>query len=94
MTSAPFSIRYRIISLSPLDAALWRAVKPPAGLGRRLGLGSASGFGGARLDAVSKNGQTVTDMANGYRQRVQPYPATVALLDLLGARNTHKCVSC
>jgi ankyrin repeat protein len=49
---------------------------------------------GARLDAVSKNGQTITDMANGYRQRVQPYPATVALLDLLGAKNTHKCVSC
>ncbi len=49
---------------------------------------------GGRLDAVSKNGQTITDMANGYRQRVQPYPATVALLDLLGSKNTHKCVSC
>ena len=49
---------------------------------------------GGRLDAVSKNGQTITDMANGYRQRVQPYPETVALLDLLGSKNTHKCVSC
>ena len=49
---------------------------------------------GARLDAVSKNGTTVVDMANGYRQRVQPYPATVALLEMLGGKNSHKCVSC
>jgi hypothetical protein len=49
---------------------------------------------GARVDAVSKNGTTVVDMANGPRQRVQPYPETVALLEMLGAVNSHKCVSC
>ena len=49
---------------------------------------------GARLDAVAKNGQTVADMANGSRQRVQPYQETLALLDMMGARNNHKCVSC
>ncbi len=49
---------------------------------------------GARLDAVAKNGQTIADMANGSRQRVQPYRETLALLDLLGARNNHKCISC
>ena len=49
---------------------------------------------GARLDAVSKNGTTIVDMANGYRQRVQPYPETVALLEMLGGKNSHKCVSC
>ena len=45
-------------------------------------------------DAVSRNGTTVVDMANGPRQRLQPYPETVALLEMLGAANSHKCVSC
>jgi ankyrin repeat protein len=49
---------------------------------------------GAKVDAVAKNGTTVADMANGPRQRIQPYPETVALLELLGSRNSHKCVSC
>jgi len=49
---------------------------------------------GANPAAVSKGGVTVVDMANGPRQRIQPYPETVALLELLGARNSYKCVSC
>lgn len=49
---------------------------------------------GARVDAVSRNGTTVVDMANGPRQRIQPYADTVALLEMLGAVNTHKCISC
>jgi ankyrin repeat protein len=49
---------------------------------------------GAKVDAVANNGATVVDLANGPRQRVQPYPETVALLELLGAKNNHKCVSC
>jgi uncharacterized protein len=49
---------------------------------------------GARIDAVTKNGVTVADMANGPRQRVQPYPETLALLEILGSKNSHKCVSC
>jgi ankyrin repeat protein len=49
---------------------------------------------GARVDAVSRNKMTVADMANGPRERVQPYPETVALLEMLGSRNNHKCVSC
>jgi ankyrin repeat protein len=49
---------------------------------------------GARVDAVSKSGLTVADMANGPRQRIQPYPETVALLEMLGSKNSHKCVSC
>ncbi len=49
---------------------------------------------GAKVDAVSKNGTTIVDMANGPRQRIQPYPETVALLEMLGAKNNHKCVSC
>jgi uncharacterized protein len=49
---------------------------------------------GARPDAVANNGSTVADMANGPRQRIQPYPETVALLEMLGSHNSHKCVSC
>ncbi len=49
---------------------------------------------GARPDAVANNGSTVADMANGPRQRIQPYPDTVALLEMLGSKNNHKCVSC
>ena len=49
---------------------------------------------GARVDVVTKTGVTVVDMANGPRQRVQPYAATIALLEMLGASNSHKCISC
>ena len=49
---------------------------------------------GARVDFVAKNGQTTVDMANGPRQRVQPYQETITLLMGLGASNNHKCVSC
>ena len=33
-------------------------------------------------------------MANGPVQRIQPYPETMKLLETLGAKNNHKCVSC
>ena len=49
---------------------------------------------GAELGAVSRDGQTVADMANGPIQRQQPFPATVALLEKLGSRNNHRCLSC
>jgi len=49
---------------------------------------------GAKVDIVAKNGQTTVDMANGPRQRVQPYQETITLLMGLGASNNHKCVSC
>ncbi len=49
---------------------------------------------GAKVDVVTGSGITVADMANGPRQRVQPFPETVALLEMLGSRNSHKCVSC
>ena len=49
---------------------------------------------GAKVDAVANNGASVADMANGPRQRIQPYPGTVALLEMLGSKNSHKCVSC
>jgi ankyrin repeat protein len=49
---------------------------------------------GADVRLVNRIGQTTVDMANGPVQRVQPYPETIALLERLGAKNNHKCVSC
>jgi ankyrin repeat protein len=49
---------------------------------------------GADPKAVNREGQTTVDMANGPVQRTQPYPETIKLLEGLGARNNHKCVSC
>ena len=49
---------------------------------------------GGDVTAVSRLGQTTADMANGPVQRVSPIPATVALLESLGSKNNHNCVSC
>ena len=49
---------------------------------------------GADVMAVSREGRTTVDMANAPVQRVEPFPATIALLESLGAKNNHKCVSC
>jgi uncharacterized protein len=49
---------------------------------------------GADVKVVSRRGQTVADMANGPYQRTTPYPETIALLERLGSKNNHKCVSC
>jgi ankyrin repeat protein len=49
---------------------------------------------GADVKAVNREGKTTADMANGPVQRVQPWPEALALLESLGAKNNHKCVSC
>ncbi|MFN0179108.1 MAG: ankyrin repeat domain-containing protein [Gemmatimonadales bacterium] len=49
---------------------------------------------GADVTAVSRKGQTTADMANGPVQRVPPFLKTVALLEKLGSKNSHKCKSC
>ncbi|MGH9199605.1 MAG: ankyrin repeat domain-containing protein [Vicinamibacterales bacterium] len=49
---------------------------------------------GANVKAVDREGRTTADMANGAVQRVQPFPETIALLEKLGSKNNHKCVSC
>jgi len=49
---------------------------------------------GADVTVVSRRGQTVADMANGPYQRTSPYPLTVKLLEALGSKNNHKCVTC
>ncbi len=49
---------------------------------------------GANVMAVSREGKTTVDMANSPVSRIEPFPATIALLESLGAKNNHKCVSC
>jgi ankyrin repeat protein len=49
---------------------------------------------GANVKAVDREGRTTADMANGAVQRVQPFPETIALLEKLGSKNNHHCVSC
>ncbi len=49
---------------------------------------------GADVTLVNRGGQTTVDMANGPVQRIQPFPETIKLLEGLGAKNNHKCVSC
>ncbi len=49
---------------------------------------------GADVTVVSRKGQTTVDMANGPVQRIQPFPETIQLLESLGAKNNHNCLSC
>ncbi len=49
---------------------------------------------GADVTAISRRGQTTVDMANGPVERIQPMPRTIALLEELGAKNSHNCISC
>ena len=49
---------------------------------------------GGDVMAIDCKGRTTVDMANGPQQRVQPIPETIKLLEGLGAKNNHNCVSC
>lgn len=49
---------------------------------------------GADPKVVNREGKTTSDMANGPVQRIQPWPEALALLEKLGAKNNHRCVSC
>jgi len=49
---------------------------------------------GVDVNVVNREGKTTADMANGPVQRINPWPEALALLESLGAKNNHKCVSC
>lgn len=49
---------------------------------------------GADVTLVNRAGQTTADMANGPQQRTQAFTDTVALLEGMGSKNNHNCVSC
>ena len=48
---------------------------------------------GADVMQVNREGKTTVDMANGPVQRISPFPDTIKLLEGMGAKNNHKCVS-
>lgn len=49
---------------------------------------------GADVTVMSRRGHTTVDMANGPVERISPFPRTIALLEGLGAKNSHNCLSC
>ena len=49
---------------------------------------------GADVKAVNRAGETTADMANSPVSRIEPFPATIALLEKLGAKNNHHCKAC
>ncbi len=49
---------------------------------------------GADPKYVNREGKTTVDMANGPVQRISPFPETIKLLEGMGVKNNHKCVSC
>jgi ankyrin repeat protein len=49
---------------------------------------------GGDVKAVARSGQTTVDMANGPVQRLSAIPETIALLESMGAKNNHRCVTC
>ena len=49
---------------------------------------------GADVHAVTRLGQTIVDMANSPSYNVRPFPATIALLERLGAINNENCAMC
>ena len=49
---------------------------------------------GANVMAVNRAGQTTVDMANSPEQQTQPFPATIALLEGMGAKNNNNCRAC
>jgi len=49
---------------------------------------------GADVKQINREGKTTVDMANGPVQRISPFPDTIKLLEGMGVKNNHKCVSC
>ena len=49
---------------------------------------------GADPKFMNREGKTTVDMANGPVQRISPFPDTIKLLEGMGVKNNHKCVSC
>ena len=60
----------------------------------RRGMNVISSLMDIAANPVNREGKTTADMANGPVQRIQPWPEALALLEKLGAKNNHKCVSC
>ena len=91
------AIKYLVEELGADVNAADHEGNTPLHLARRAATTSAIVYlvsKGADVMRVNREGNTTVDMANGPVQRTQPYPETIKLLESLGAKNNHRCITC
>ncbi len=93
MASAKYLIEELKVDVNMRDHNGYNAVHHAAARGDTALIKYLAGKGGDIM-AISRRGQTTTDMANGPVQRIPPFVETVDFLVKLGAKNSNKCKSC
>jgi len=93
MASAKYLIEELKVDVNMRDHNGYNAVHHAAARGDTLLITYLAGKGGDIM-AISRRGQTTTDMANGPVQRIPPFVETVDFLVKMGAKNSNKCKSC
>ena len=93
MASAKYLIEELKVDVNMRDHNGYNAVHHAAARGDTLLIKYLAGKGGDIM-AISRRGQTTTDMANGPVQRIPPFVETVDFLVKMGAKNSNKCKSC
>ena len=93
MASAKYLIEELKVDVNMRDHNGYNAVHHAAARGDTVLITYLAGKGGDIM-AISRRGQTTTDMANGPVQRIPPFVETVDFLVKLGAKNSNKCKSC
>ena len=92
MASAKYLIEELKVDVNMRDHNGYNAVHHAAARGDTVLITYLAGKGGDIM-AISRRGQTTTDMANGPVQRIPPFVETVDFLVKLGAKNSNKCKS-
>lgn len=93
MASAKYLIEELKVDVNMRDHNGYNAVHHAAARGDTALITYLAGKGGDIM-AISRRGQTTTDMANGPVQRIPPFVETVDFLVKMGAKNSNKCKSC
>ena len=93
MASVKYLIAELKVDVNMRDHNGYNAVHHAAARGDTLLITYLAGKGGDIM-AISRRGQTTTDMANGPVQRIPPFVETVDFLVKMGAKNSNKCKSC
>jgi ankyrin repeat protein len=93
MASAKYLIEELKVDVNLRDHNGYNAVHHAAARGDNALITYLQAKGGDIM-AISRRGQTTTDMANGPVQRIPPFQETVDLLVKMGAKNSNKCKSC
>ncbi|QJR34530.1 ankyrin repeat domain-containing protein [Gemmatimonas groenlandica] len=93
MASAKYLIEELKVDVNMRDHNGYNAVHHAAARGDNELITYLASKGGDIM-AISRRGQTTTDMANGPVQRIPPFLETVDLLVKMGAKNSNKCKSC